>query len=87
VNPYSNYGATAAGVMLDAVAKSGGTRAGVTKQIYSKCYKNTAIGNFCLNKNGDTNVGVISFYQVVGQNAPFRKVITPPASLVAKANP
>jgi branched-chain amino acid transport system substrate-binding protein len=85
VNPYSNYGAAATTVVLNAVAKSNGTRASVTAQIYSKCYKNTALGNFCLNKNGDTNVGTISFYQVAGTDAPFRKIINPPASLVAKA--
>ena len=87
VNPYSNYGATAMSVMLNAIATSGGTRAGVTKGVYSKCYKGTAIGNFCLNKNGDTNAGTIQFYRVVGQNAPFVKTITPPTSLVAKATP
>jgi branched-chain amino acid transport system substrate-binding protein len=87
VNPYSNYGATAMAIMLDAVAKSGGTRAGVTKAIYNRCYKATAIGSFCLNKNGDTNQGTISFYQVRGSNAPFVKIITPPTSLVAKATP
>jgi branched-chain amino acid transport system substrate-binding protein len=87
VNPYSNYGATAMSVMLNAVAKSGGTRAGVTANIYNRCYKGTAIGNFCLNKNGDTNAGTISFYKVVGQDAPFVKIITPPASLVAQATP
>jgi len=85
VNPYSNYGATAMALMLDAIAKSGGTRSGVSKGIYKKCYKNTAIGNFCLNKNGDTNAGVISFYKVARQDAPFVKVISPSAKLVAQA--
>jgi branched-chain amino acid transport system substrate-binding protein len=87
VNPYSNYGATAMALLLDAIAKSDGTRSSVTSRIYSRCYKATAIGDFCLNKNGDTNAGVISFYQVRGQNAPFVKIITPPAALVAKATP
>jgi hypothetical protein len=30
---------------------------------------------------------VISFYHVVGTNAPFLKIISPPASLVALAKP
>jgi branched-chain amino acid transport system substrate-binding protein len=87
VNPYSNYGATAALVMLHAIATSGGTRSGVSKGVYGRTFPNTPIGTFQLNKNGDTNAGVISFYRVVGSNAPFLKVISPPASLVALAKP
>ena len=87
VNPYSNYGATAALVLLHAIASSGGTRAGVSKGVYNRTFPNTPIGTFQLNKNGDTNAGVISFYVVKGNNAPFLKVISPPTSLVALAKP
>ncbi len=87
VNPYSNYGATAAQVMLKAIAGSGGTRSGVSKGVYNHSFTNTPIGNFALNANGDTNAGVISFYHVKGSQAPFLKVISPPASLVALAKP
>lgn len=87
VNPYSNYGATAMLVMLKAIATSGGTRAGVSKGVYNHSFSNTPIGNFKLNANGDTNAGVISFYHVKGNNAPFLKIISPAASLVALAKP
>jgi branched-chain amino acid transport system substrate-binding protein len=87
VNPYSNYGATAALVMLKAIAGSGGTRSGVSKGVYKHAFAGTPIGNFALNANGDTNAGVISFYVVKGNNAPFLKVISPPTSLVALASP
>ncbi len=87
VNPYSNYGATATQVMLKAIANSGGTRSGVSKGVYKRAFVGTPIGNFALNKNGDTNAGVISFYKVTGNQAPFLKVIAPPASLVALATP
>src|SRR5262249_52384166 len=85
VNPYSNYGATAMLVMLKAISQSGGNRAGVSKGVYNHSFNNTPIGNFALNANGDTNAGVISFYHVKGNNAPFLKMISPPASLVALA--
>ena len=87
VNPYSNYGATAALVLLHAIATSGGTRSGVSKGVYNRTFPNTPIGTFSLNKNGDTNAGVISIYLVKGNNAPFLKVISPPAGLVALAKP
>jgi branched-chain amino acid transport system substrate-binding protein len=87
VNPYSNYGATAMKVMLAAIAKSNGTRASVASHFYNASFKNTPIGNFKLNANGDTNAGVISFYKVSGNQAPFLKLIAPPTSLVALAKP
>jgi branched-chain amino acid transport system substrate-binding protein len=87
VNPYSNYGATAMIVVLDAIAKSNGTRASVASHFYNASFANTPIGNFKLNANGDTNAGVISIYQIKGSNAPFSKLIAPPASLVALAKP
>jgi branched-chain amino acid transport system substrate-binding protein len=87
VNPYSNYGATAMLVMLHAIASSGGKRAGVSKGVYGRSFPNTPVGTFQLNKNGDTNAGVISVYHVKGNNAPFLKVISPPSSLVDLAKP
>jgi branched-chain amino acid transport system substrate-binding protein len=87
VNPYSNYGATAMLVMLHAIASSGGKRTGVSKGVYGRTFPNTPVGTFQLNKNGDTNAGVISVYHVKGSNAPFLKVISPPASLVNLAKP
>ena len=87
VNSYSNYGATAALVLLKAIAGSGGTRSGVSKGVYKHAFVGTPIGNFTLNANGDTNAGTIQIYHVVGNNAPFVRVISPPASLVALAKP
>ena len=87
VNPYSNYGATAMLVMLKAIQHAGGKRSGVSGGVYNHSFRNTPIGNFKLNKNGDTNAGVISFYRVTGSNAPFLKVISPSAGLVALAKP
>ena len=87
VNPYSNYGATAMQVVLAAIAKSSGNRASVASHLFNASFTNTPIGNFKLNQNGDTNAGAISFYQVKNGQAPFLKLISPPASLVALAKP
>jgi branched-chain amino acid transport system substrate-binding protein len=86
VNPYSNYGATAAQVLLSAIAKSDGSRASVVKGLFNISVGTSPIGSFKLNKNGDTNQGAISFYQVKGGQAVFQKLISPPASLVSKAS-
>jgi branched-chain amino acid transport system substrate-binding protein len=87
VNPYSNYGATAMLVLINAIAKSNGTRASVSSHVYNQSFVNTPIGNFKLNANGDTNAGVISFYHVQGKQANFLKIIAPPLNLVALAKP
>jgi branched-chain amino acid transport system substrate-binding protein len=87
VNPYSNYGATAMTVVLSAIAKSDGTRASVASHFFNASFTNTPIGNFALNANGDTNAGVISFYQIKNGKSPFVKLISPPASIVALAKP
>jgi branched-chain amino acid transport system substrate-binding protein len=87
VNPYSNYAATTMQLMLSVVAKSDGTRASVTKGMFNITVKTSPIGGFKLNKSGDTNQGQISFYNIKGGQAVFGKVISPPASLVAKAQP
>jgi len=87
VNPYSNYGATAMLVVLNAIAKSNGTRASVASHVYNTSFPTTPIGSFKLNKNGDTNAGVISFYKIKNKNAGFLKVISPPTNLVALAKP
>jgi branched-chain amino acid transport system substrate-binding protein len=87
VNPYSNYGATAMQVLLQSIAKSDGSRAAVTKGMFNVNVPTSPIGPFKLNANGDTNAGVISFYQIKGGQAVFKKLISPPAALVAKAKP
>ncbi len=85
VNPYSNYGATAMQVMLRAIASSDGSRASVTANLFKTNVKDSPIGAFKINKNGDTNAAPISIYLVKGGQAKFFKVITPPASIVARA--
>ena len=85
VNPYSNYGATAMQVMLSAIAKSDGTRASVTKGLFGITVPTSPIGGVKLNKNGDTNQGAISFYQVKSGQAVFQKLIKPKLALVQKA--
>jgi branched-chain amino acid transport system substrate-binding protein len=87
VNPYSNYAATSMLVLLDAVAKSNGTRASVSSHVYNSSFTNTPIGNFKLNANGDTNAGVIQFYKVQNKQANFLTIIRPPLSLVKLAKP
>jgi branched-chain amino acid transport system substrate-binding protein len=53
VDPYAILAAQAADVMIEAIAKSNGTRSSVIQQIYKTNVTNGLIGSFRLNANGD----------------------------------
>ena len=87
VNPYSNYAAAATQVVMSAIAKSGGTRPGVTAHIYSQSFPSTAVGPLQLDKNGDPKAGTVSFYKIANGGGTFQKLVKPALSLVALAKP
>jgi hypothetical protein len=53
LDPYAILGAQAADVVLRAIEKSDGSRAGVIDQVFKTTVDNGYIGSFSLNKNGD----------------------------------
>jgi branched-chain amino acid transport system substrate-binding protein len=53
VDPYAVYGAQAAQIVLDAIAKSDYTRAGVIEQLFATEVSNGYLGDFSFNENGD----------------------------------
>src|SRR6266576_3448369 len=53
VDPYAILGAQAGRVMLDAIANSDGTRAGVITEVFKTKIDNGLIGSFEINQNGD----------------------------------
>jgi len=76
VPPYSVYQGQAAQVMLDAVARSDGRRASVTKEMFKTNVKNGIMGNFKFDKNGDTiPLKAISFDQIRGQEGKYAFVV------------
>jgi branched-chain amino acid transport system substrate-binding protein len=53
VDPYAIYGAQAAQVMVDAIANSDYTRAGVIEQVFNTQVSGGFLGDFEINENGD----------------------------------
>jgi branched-chain amino acid transport system substrate-binding protein len=53
VDPYAILGAQAARVLLDAIAKSDASRAGVITEVFKTKVNNGLIGSFEINQNGD----------------------------------
>jgi branched-chain amino acid transport system substrate-binding protein len=86
VNPYSTYAAQTAVVMLDAIAKSDGTRASVTDNLLKTKVTGGILGDFSINENGDTTENPVTVYIQTGSGSggtgKTYKTITPPANLV-----
>jgi branched-chain amino acid transport system substrate-binding protein len=76
-DPYTAYAAQAAQVVLGAIAKSNGSRADVASKLFNLNVTNGILGNFSINKNGDTTLGTVSFGQMSGQTAKFIGLIKP----------
>jgi len=85
VDPYSVYAAQAAEVMLQAIAKSNGTRASVTANLFKTKVTNGILGSFTINANGDTSSNPVTIYLIKGGKSTTLKVITPPVKLVKSA--
>jgi YVTN family beta-propeller protein len=60
VNPAALYSAQATELMIDAIAHSNGTRPSVTRALLNTCAKNTIIGDFCINANGNPTIAPVT---------------------------
>ena len=88
-NPYSAYAAQSMQVLLDAIAKSGGSRSTVTTNLLNTKVTDGILGTFSINKDGDVTRNPVTVYQQVGSGKSGTgktvKVVIPPASLVKAA--
>jgi branched-chain amino acid transport system substrate-binding protein len=80
-DPYTAYAAQAAQVILTAIAKSNGTRASVASKFYGLKVANGILGNFTIDKNGDTTLGTVTFGQLTGKGASDKLITTITPSL------
>jgi branched-chain amino acid transport system substrate-binding protein len=85
VQPYSVYAAQAADVILQAVANSDGTRAGVASELFKVNIPNGILGPIAFNKNGDVSSDPVTIYKVVNGQQTTDKVIVPKTALVQAA--
>jgi branched-chain amino acid transport system substrate-binding protein len=82
-DPYTAYAAQATEVLLGAIKASDGTRAGVVAHLTNLTITNGILGNFKINKNGDTTLGIVTVQQIDKSkgNQHFVTLLTPPSSL------
>jgi DNA-binding SARP family transcriptional activator/ABC-type branched-subunit amino acid transport system substrate-binding protein len=78
--PWTAYGAQAADVLLDVIARSDGTRASVTRALFRTQVRHGVIGSFSFTPAGDTTAGSVTMIRLEHGRARPLRVITPPAS-------
>jgi branched-chain amino acid transport system substrate-binding protein len=81
-DPYSVYAGQSAEVLLNAIATSDGSRAGVAANLLKTKVSNGILGSFSINKNGDTTANPVTIYMIKGGKQTTYTVITPPTTLV-----
>jgi YVTN family beta-propeller protein len=64
VDTFAVYAAQAAEVLLDAVARSDGSRAGVVEQLFATKVDDGILGSFTFDANGDISLNPVSIYRV-----------------------
>jgi DNA-binding SARP family transcriptional activator/ABC-type branched-subunit amino acid transport system substrate-binding protein len=82
--PWTAYGAQAADVLLAAIARSDGTRASVTRELFRTRIRNGLIGSFSFTPTGDTTAGSVTIMRLAHGRAVPLRVITPPGLTARK---
>ena len=95
VEPSAVYAAQATEVLLDAIARSDGTRASVIEELFRTQVTDGLLGSFSFDRNGDISESPVTILQVRPPGASGRagsieggalvRVVRPSASLVAPA--
>jgi DNA-binding SARP family transcriptional activator len=75
--------AQAIDVLLDAIARSDGTRASVTRKLFATRISNGILGSFWITPTGDTTLNAVAIYRVTGGKVTTYSTVIVPDTLVA----
>jgi len=73
--------AQATDVLLDAIARSDGTRRSVVTQLFKTHVSNGILGSFGFDRSGDTTAPAVTIYRIVHGKPTIFRVVTPPRAL------
>jgi branched-chain amino acid transport system substrate-binding protein len=92
VEPFSVFAAQAAEVLLDAIARSDGTRRSVIEELFATRVRNGILGSFRFDRNGDTTLNPVTILRAEEpggrttimsvEGAAIDRVLTPSPNLV-----
>ena len=73
---YTAYAAQSAEILLDAIARSDGTRASVTRELFKTRVENGILGDIRFDKNGDPVEAPVTIWRIVrpSRDAPNGRV-------------
>jgi branched-chain amino acid transport system substrate-binding protein len=75
--------AQAIDVLLDAIARSDGTRASVTTNLFKTSVSNGILGSFLITPTGDTTLNAVAIYRIIGGKVTTFANVVVPDTLVA----
>jgi branched-chain amino acid transport system substrate-binding protein len=81
---YSVYAAQATHALLDAIAASDGARAGVLRNLFRTRVRGGLLGDFAIDRYGDTTLTDIAVYRVHGARLRLATTIRPSTDLLAR---
>jgi len=70
-------------LLLDAIARSDGTRASVTTNLFKTSISNGILGSFLITPTGDTTLNVVAIYRITGGKATTFETVAVPDALLA----
>jgi branched-chain amino acid transport system substrate-binding protein len=79
---YSVYAAQATHALLDAIAASDGSRAGVLHNLFHTRVHDGLLGDFAIDRYGDTTLTEIAVYRLHGARLRLATTISPPTDLL-----
>lgn len=71
----ATYGAQAVEILLDAIARSDGTRASVTRELRRTTVEDGILGDIRFDENGDLVEGPVTFFRAVGPRQPSSTIL------------
>jgi branched-chain amino acid transport system substrate-binding protein len=80
---YALDAAQAMDVMLDAIARSDGSRASVTGNLFNVSISNGVLGSFSITPTGDTTLDAVAVYRIIGGKVTTFATLIVPDALVA----
>jgi len=79
---YSVYAAQATHMLLDAIARSDGSRADVLRNLFRTRVQDGLLGDFSIDRYGDTSLTQIAVYEIHGSRLRLAATLTPSTDLV-----
>jgi ABC-type branched-subunit amino acid transport system substrate-binding protein len=81
---FSVHDAQAARMLLDAIARSRGERSRVAEHVMNADVRGGLIGDFSIDRNGDTTLNQMGIYRIREGRSRFETVIRPAPELLAR---